>query len=294
MTATDTAAVGTVAEAVTAGVLPGRVWLYSNYHCNLACGYCLTESAPGVAKRQLSHEQMVQVAAQAGELGFTDLGVTGGEPFLALGMAATLAEMAGHLPVVANTNGTLFTGKRLDALDCLSGADVKLQISLDSADADVNDAARGPENFAKVVDAIPRLVDRGIGVRIATTLDDVDQDDLARLCEMHDAWGVPEADHVVRPIVHRGRAIDGEQGVEASAGDLPAELTVTAHGAYWSSFGPTVHNGVPDTDLLLTRTTDPLSVPAEVLLRVVRAGSSGGRGQPSPGETGSMIPIKCA
>ena len=35
-----------IAEAVAAGVLPGRVWMYSNYHCNLACAYCLTESAP--------------------------------------------------------------------------------------------------------------------------------------------------------------------------------------------------------------------------------------------------------
>lgn len=282
-----------VAEAVEGGVLPGRVWLYSNYHCNLACGYCLTESAPGVAKRQLSHEQMVRAAAQAAELGFTDLGVTGGEPFLALGMAGALAEMAEHLPVVVNTNGTLFTGKRLDALDRLADADVKLQISLDSADADVNDAARGPDNFAKVVEAIPELVDRGIGIRIATTLDEIDSDDLSRLCEMHGAWGVPEADHVIRPIVHRGRAIDGDQGIETAPHDLPAELTVTAHGAYWSSFGPTVHDGVPDTDLLLTRTTDPLSVPAGVLLRLVEDRSLGEESQPSASR-GSAIPIKCA
>jgi sulfatase maturation enzyme AslB (radical SAM superfamily) len=24
----------------------GRLWLYANYHCNLACRYCLTDSAP--------------------------------------------------------------------------------------------------------------------------------------------------------------------------------------------------------------------------------------------------------
>lgn len=281
-----------IAEAVESGELPGRVWLYSNYHCNLDCGYCLTESAPGVAKRQLTHEQMVSAAGQARDLGFTDLGVTGGEPFLSLGMAATLAEMAKQLPVVANTNGTLFTGKRLDALDALAGADVKLQISLDSAEPDVNDAARGPGNFAAVIEAIPRLVDRGIRVRIATTVEDGDLegDELARLCEMHRSWGVPEEDHVVRPIVHRGRAIDYDQGLETSAGNVPPELTIAAHGAFWSSFGPTVHNGVPDTDLLLTRTTDPLSVPAEVLLRLLEDPSSVGPGR-APGQA---MPIKCA
>jgi MoaA/NifB/PqqE/SkfB family radical SAM enzyme len=281
-----------IAEAVESGGLPGRVWLYSNYHCNLDCNYCLTESAPGVAKRQLTHEQMVSAASQARDLGFTDLGVTGGEPFLALGMADTLAAMAEHLPVVANTNGTLFTGKRLAALDAISGADVKLQISLDSAEPDANDAARGPGNFAAVVEAIPRLVSSGIRVRIATTVADVDDHDLARLCDMHRSWGVPEDDHVVRPIVHRGRAIDGDQGIETAAGDLPAELTITAHGAYWSSFGPTVHNGVPDTDLLLTRTTDPLSIPAEVLLRLFQD-----RSLTDPGDStgpGKAMPIRCA
>ena len=36
-----------VAAAIREGTLPGRLWLYANYHCNLTCAYCLTESAPG-------------------------------------------------------------------------------------------------------------------------------------------------------------------------------------------------------------------------------------------------------
>ena len=42
-----------IADAIGAGTLPGRVWFYSNYHCNLACRYCLTESAPDVPRREL-------------------------------------------------------------------------------------------------------------------------------------------------------------------------------------------------------------------------------------------------
>jgi hypothetical protein len=30
-------------------------------------------------------------------------------------------------------------------------------------------------------------------------------------------------------------------------------------GAFWSPFDPTVHNGVVDADLLITRTTGPLA-----------------------------------
>ena len=40
---------GPVAEAIEDGTLGERVWFYANYHCNLECSYCLTESGPNVA-----------------------------------------------------------------------------------------------------------------------------------------------------------------------------------------------------------------------------------------------------
>lgn len=45
--------------------------------------------------------------------------------------------------------------------------------------------------------------------------------------------------------------------------------TITADGAFWSPFGPTVAESVLDTDLLLTRTPDPRGTPAGALLRLV-------------------------
>ncbi|MBA3294482.1 MAG: hypothetical protein H0T40_12335, partial [Geodermatophilaceae bacterium] len=90
-----------------------------------------------------------------------------------------------------------------------------------------------------------------------------------RLCALHRDLGVPDEDHVVRPIINRGRAADAGMGVEVTEQDLPAELTITADGAFWSPFGPTVVDGQLDTDLLLTRTTEPLRVPAQTLLGVL-------------------------
>ncbi len=260
-----------VADAVTAGLVPGRVWLYSNYHCNLACAYCLTESAPDVARRALTADTMAAVAAEAADLGFTGLGVTGGEPFLAATMPETLARLADILPVVALTNATLFTPARLERMRPLAGRPVAIQISLDSADPVVNDEMRAPENFAKVVDAIPRLVERGIRVRIATTAEPgrLSDDDHARLCALHRSLGVPDEDHLVRPVIRRGRAVVQGLGQTFAAEEIPAELTVTADGAFWSPFGPTVTGGRLDTDLLITRTTLPLAIPANALLRLV-------------------------
>jgi MoaA/NifB/PqqE/SkfB family radical SAM enzyme len=260
--------VNPIAEAVAEGRLPGRVWLYANYNCNLTCTYCLTESAPKVARRELGRDRMVGLAREAAETGFTDLGVTGGEPFLLSWLPDALADMSQHLPVLVLTNGTLFTARRLRELGPILDRPVALQISLDRPDADANDEMRGPANFRKVIESVPKLVSAGIQVRIATTVESIEDTDLDRLCRLHRELGVPDDDHIIRPIVRRGRAVDYDLGVTAHQLDLPAELTITADGAFWSPFGPTVHGGVLDTDLLVTRTTHPLRVPARAMLRL--------------------------
>ena len=256
-----------IADAVTSGTIGGRLWLYANYHCNLACTYCLTESSPKAARRSLPLDSLVELAGEARRTGFNALGVTGGEPFLVPGLVGALRAMAGHLPLVVLSNGTLFTPRLLSELARLAGLELAIQISLDSAEPVSNDEMRGPGNFAKVVDAIPRLRDAGIRVRVATT-GDLEPQALSQLCALHRSLGVPDEDHVVRPIVRRGRAVDFGLGIDAIVSELPAELTITADGAFWSPFGPTVHGGRLDTDLLITRTTSPLSVPANAMLKV--------------------------
>lgn len=264
-----------VAEAIASGALPGRLWMYSNYHCNLACSYCLTESAPQAAKRELPAELMFSLARDARELGFTSLGITGGEPFLLPHLPDTIERLAEVMPVIVLTNGTLFTKERLRRVQRFAGKPVALQISLDSPDAIVNDTMRGPHNFHKVIEAIPALVEGGVQVRIATTVEEMDDADMVRLCALHRELGVPDEDHVVRPIVRRGRAVDSAMGVEAQVADLPPELTISADGAFWSPFGPTVHSGALDTDLLVSRTTSPLQKPAGILLGLVQGRPAG-------------------
>jgi MoaA/NifB/PqqE/SkfB family radical SAM enzyme len=261
--------------AIDEGRVSDRLWLYSNYHCNLRCRYCLTESAPGVSRRELGAGDMVESARQARALGFRSLGVTGGEPFLLPDLPEVLAELARILPVLVLTNATLFTTRRLARMRPLAELPVTLQISLDGAEPDLNDEFRGPHNFEKVVAAVPRLVELGIPVRIATTGDRNTPEQMERLCALHRSLGVPDEDHVVRPIVRRGRAIDHDLGVVAEPKDLYPELTLTADGAFWSPFGPTVHAGRLDTDLLLTRQRLPLDGPARALLAAADANPEG-------------------
>ena len=263
-------ATGPVAEAVADGLIGGRLWFYANYHCNLECTYCLTESGPKVRRRILDTSTMLELARQARDLGFTDLGVTGGEPFMLSSMPDTIEALSEILPIVVLSNATLFTGSRLERVAGFAGRRIHVQVALDAPEAEANDTKRGVDNWSTVSEAVPALVQRGVAVRLATTAEPgtLSPEAHERLCALHRSWGVPDDDHVVRPIVARGRAALDGIGVEAAVGDLPAELCITADGAFWSAFGPTVENGRLATDLLITRTVNPLSVPANALVRL--------------------------
>jgi len=261
-----------VAEKIAEGQIGGRLWFYANYHCNLRCTYCLTESAPEVDRRELGQERIIECAREGRELGFTALGVTGGEPFVLDYMPALIARLGSELPTVVLSNATAFNARRLREMEPLADLPVHVQISLDHPDPEDNDEMRGPENFRKVVEAVPKLVERGIGVRIATTLEDpeaADPHEMERLCELHRSMGIPDEDHVVRPIVSRGRARSNGMGVPAGFEQLEPELTLTADGAFYSPFAPTIRGGKLDTDLLVSRTTTPVRAPAATLARIV-------------------------
>lgn len=264
----------TVSESVAAGQIAGCLWLYSNYHCNMSCEYCLTESSPGATRRLLGSERMLELTAEAAELGFTSVGVGGGEPFLIKEMPELLAQLAQILPVVVLTNGSLFTPALLQRMRPLAELPVALQVSLDSADAETNDRYRGAGNFEAVITAIPRLLELGITVRLATTGEDGGPD--PELCALHRRLGISEEDHIVRPVIRRGRAASLGLGVEGSVESLPPELTITCDGAFWSPFAPTVHNDRLDTDLLISRAVAPLSKPVDMLLGLIQGRPTGG------------------
>ncbi len=257
-------------QALAEGRSGDRLWLYATYHCNLACTYCLTESSPRILdRRTLTAETMVRAVREARELGFASVGVTGGEVFMLPDFADTLRRIAELLPVVALTNGTLFTEHRLRELDPLAGLDVALQVSLDSADAGQNDGLRGRGNFASVLETIPRVLERNLRVRIATTVENQSPEELAALCELHRSLGVPDSDHIVRPVVRRGRAKVEGLGVELGPHDVLPELTLTADGAFMHPFAPTVRHGETDLDLLVSRRVLPLETPLRCFLALV-------------------------
>ena len=261
-------------QAIEQQQTSGRIWLYSNYHCNLACKYCLTSSNPRSPQRSLRPEQMIEAASQAQQLGFRTIGVTGGEPFLQPNMPKTLNRLAELLPTIVLTNGTLFIKQQIKAqLDWLSHPNLQVQLSIDDSTEELHDRYRGQGTFKRAMHSIPLLLEHGVQVRISSTRVFDTPEDAIRETNMLKNWvssiGLKPEDIVVRTMVRRGQAEEYTLGINAESKEFPADLTLTRMGAYLSPFGPTVQNGRVQTDLLLTRTVLPLNIPVQNFLQVL-------------------------
>src|SRR6201993_5491449 len=107
-----------------------RLWLYTNFDCNLHCDYCCVRSSPKAPRRALGVERVRQIATEAAELGVSEIFVTGGEPFLLPEIGRILAACAAAAPTTVLTNGMLFAGRRFETLLSLPRDRATLQISL--------------------------------------------------------------------------------------------------------------------------------------------------------------------
>src|SRR2546423_9399715 len=131
------------------------------YACNLACVHCLSSSGKR-DPRELTTQQCKDIIDELERMQVFYVNIGGGEPtvrpdFWELVDYAT----AHHVGVKFSTNGVRITPEvaaRLAASDY-----VDVQISLDGATAEVNDAVRGPGSFAMALRAMDNLAAAGFG-----------------------------------------------------------------------------------------------------------------------------------
>ncbi len=110
-----------VCELFGTAVFPARLWVYTNFHCNLACGYCVVASSPRASRRSLGLERFKALVDEAVVEGFREIYLTGGEPFLERDIVSMLDYASERLPTVVLTNAMLFTGRRRRELAALAG-----------------------------------------------------------------------------------------------------------------------------------------------------------------------------
>jgi pyruvate-formate lyase-activating enzyme len=231
--------------------LPGtRLWLYTNFDCNLACDYCCARSSPRAPRRALGLDRVRALAAEATHAGISELLLTGGEPFLLPDIDELANACTTHLPTTLLTNGMLLTGTRLQRLRRMDRQRLALQISLDSATPAPHDQHRGRGSWARTVAGIHTARREGFRIRVAATLPAGHTHDLPSFHAFLDGLGIAREDQVIRPLAHRGVA---DHGIELTAESLIPEITVTAEGVYWHPVG------ADHDDQLVTRELFPLA-----------------------------------
>jgi diadenosine tetraphosphatase ApaH/serine/threonine PP2A family protein phosphatase/pyruvate-formate lyase-activating enzyme len=218
------------------GVFPPRLWIYSNFHCNLACDYCAVASSPTARKRSIGLERFRALVDEAVAEGFEEIYVTGGEPFIEPGIVAMLSYASDRLETVCLTNAMLFLhGRRRRELEQLASRPrLTLQSSIDGAQPATHDLHRGAGSWQRAMEGITLARDLGLPVRVAMTEtpeNSGEAESLRRL--MHDIGVTGEA-FAVRPMVQRGFA---SGGMEVSEAVMVPELTITADGAHWHPVG---------------------------------------------------------
>jgi uncharacterized Fe-S cluster-containing radical SAM superfamily protein/diadenosine tetraphosphatase ApaH/serine/threonine PP2A family protein phosphatase len=247
-------------------LFPPRLWVYSNFHCNLACDYCVVASSPRARRRQIPAARFAALVDEALREGFQELYLTGGEPFVHPEIFEMIEYASDRMTTVVLTNAMLFTGRRRALLARLAGrANLTLQSSIDGARAETHDAWRGAGSWATAIEGLRYAADLGLALRVAMTATPDNGDEIDTLRDGLKALGIAGDDFAVRPLVQRGFAAQAAAAgaIEVSDALMVPELTITADGAHWHPVGGDLQSS---PDFLVARGDVPL---AEAKRRVV-------------------------
>lgn len=121
--------------------------------CNLRCRYCMPEEGPSGCncKRNLSADEIVEIASAASRLGMKKLRITGGEPLVRrdiVELTRRLGEIPGVEDMSMTTNGTLL---RPLARELYDAGIHRINISLDTLD---DEKYRSMTRTGKLTDAL--------------------------------------------------------------------------------------------------------------------------------------------
>nr|WP_218889108.1 mycofactocin radical SAM maturase [Saccharopolyspora hordei] len=130
------------------------------YACNLTCEHCLSSSGRR-DPRELSTAEMKAVIDELQRMQVFYVNVGGGEPTVRPDFWELLDHAVEHqVGVKFSTNGLRIDAERARRLAATDYVDV--QVSLDGATREVNDAVRGPGSFDMAVRALRHLADAGV------------------------------------------------------------------------------------------------------------------------------------
>lgn len=158
------------------------------YACNLACVHCLSSSGRR-SPAELSTAECRSVIEELERMQVFYVNIGGGEPTVRPDFWELVDfSVAHHVGVKFSTNGAKISR---DVAERLAGSDyVDVQISLDGATAEVNDAVRGTGSFDMALRAMGNLRDAGFGgFKISVVMTRYNVTQLDRFKELADGFG---------------------------------------------------------------------------------------------------------
>ncbi|MEZ5828743.1 MAG: radical SAM protein [Hyphomicrobiales bacterium] len=180
------------------------LWINTGTLCNITCRNCYIESSP--TNDRLAYISRAEAAAYLDEIArhglpVTEIGFTGGEPFLnpdMLGMLEDALTRGFAALVLTNAMQPMLRPRIQDGLLALReafGSRLTLRVSLDHYSKALHEDERGPDTFDKTLEGIDWLSAHGFSVALA-----------GRTC-----WGETEAnarDGYAALVADRGWPID--------------------------------------------------------------------------------------
>ena len=146
-----------------------RICVTSN--CNLNCIYCRPEGEGNSSNssEKMTKSEIINIAQICGEIGFTHLKLTGGEPLLRndiIEIVTGIKSLNIFEEILMVTNGMLLYEKALQLKN--AGID-EITLSLDAAQPDIYNKIRGGD-YSKIINSLQLCQDIGLKVRINSVI----------------------------------------------------------------------------------------------------------------------------
>lgn len=150
------------------------LWVNTGTLCNIECGHCYIESGPANDRLiYFSAEDLAPFLEEARRMGASEVGFTGGEPFMnpeIIRMARMSLSAGFAVLILTNAMRPMMRPKVQEGLRALQrdfGDRLTLRVSLDSCEAAAHDAERGEGAFGEALGGLKWLSANGFRIAVA-------------------------------------------------------------------------------------------------------------------------------
>ena len=183
--------------------------------CDLRCVYCMPEGCEKVPmSRILTYEEIERIVRAAADLGIRKVRITGGEPFVRLGVTGLMRNIKaieGIEEVTVTTNGQTLD-RYIDELKDI-GLD-GINISLDTLDPDRFGYITGGGGLEKTLSGIEAAAASGIRTKInCLIMEGFNEDEITTLAELAFTYGIDVRFIEMMPV-GAGASVEGVSNME--------------------------------------------------------------------------------